>query len=177
MKDLTKKVEILANLAIIIVAALLAFVLVSRYLLPSEQKAGVAEATLVKAGTKLSLPGVDWGQSDRTLLLVLSTTCHYCSESTPFYQRLAQERSKHGGVRLIAVLPQSVEEAQKYLADHGITVDQVRQSIPGAPYAKGTPTLILVDDKGSVVDLWVGKLPAEKEAEVLSRTLGERAGI
>lgn len=177
MKDLTKKVELLANLAIIVVAALLAFVLVSRYLLPSEQKAGGAEAAQVKAGMKLSLPGVDWGQSNRTLLLVLSTTCHFCSESAPFYQRLAQEKSKHGDVRLVAVLPQGIEEAQKYLADHGIAVDQVRQSIPGAPYAKGTPTLILVDSTGSVVASWVGKLPAEKEAEVLSRILGERAGI
>ena len=177
MKDLTKKVELLANIAIIAVAALLAFVLVSRYLLPSEQKAGVAEATQIKAGTKLSLPGVDWGQSDRTLMLVLSTTCHFCSESTPFYQRLAQEKSKHGGARLIAVLPQTVEEGQKYLADHGVTVDEVKQAGPDAVYMKGTPTLILVDGEGSVVDSWVGKLPAEKEAEVLSRTLGERAGI
>src|ERR1051325_2154425 len=114
MKDFTKKIELLANLAIVIVAALLALVLVSRYLLPSEQKAAVAETPQVKAGMKLSLPGVDWGQSDRTLLLVLSTTCHFCSESTPFYQRLAQEKSKHGDVRLIAVLPQSVDAAQKY---------------------------------------------------------------
>jgi thioredoxin-related protein len=176
MKDFPKKVELLANLAIIVVAALLAVVLVSRYLLPSRQQADVAEAKQVRAGTKLSLPGADWGHSDRTLLLVLSTTCRYCTESAPFYQRLAQEKSKRGGVRLMAVLPQSADVAQQYLADHGITVDQVKQAAPGAAYAKGTPTLILVDNTGSVVGSWVGKLPPEKEAEVLSHVLGERAG-
>lgn len=108
--------------------------------------------------------------------MVLSTNCHFCTESAPFYQRLAQQKAGRGDVRLMAVLPQSVGEAQKYLDDHGISVDEVRQAVPGAAYARGTPTLILVDRTGSVIESWVGKLPPEKEAEVLSHFLGERSG-
>lgn len=76
----------------------------------------------------------------------------------------------------MAILPQSSDEAQKYLNDHGISTDEVRQSVPGAVYARATPTLIMVDKTGTVVESWVGKLPPEKEAAVLSHFLGERSG-
>ena len=108
--------------------------------------------------------------------MVLSTTCHFCTESAPFYQRLVQEKAKHGDVRLVAVLPQSISDAQQYLSEHGILVDQIAQAVPDAVHVRGTPTLIMVDHTGSVVQSWIGKLPAEKEAEVLNRFLGERSG-
>lgn len=166
-----KRVELLANVAIIIVALLLGAVLVKRYLLPGAPPPSPMEAARIKPGTKLSLPGVDWGGSSRTLLMALSTNCRYCTESAPFYQRLAQEKAKHEGVKLLAVLPQSVEESQKYLGDNGVKVDEVRQAAPSAVGAGGTPTLILVDDKGAVVESWVGKLPPPKEVEVMNRFL------
>jgi thioredoxin-related protein len=99
------------------------------------------------------------------LILALSTTCHFCTESGPFYQRIAEERA---GARLIALLPQSIEESRQYLNKLGIEVSEVRQSPTGALGVTGTPTLILVNNEGAVVNFWVGRLPAEKEAEVLS---------
>ena len=166
-----KRVELLANVAIIIVALLLGAVLVKRYLLPGAPPPSPMEAARIKPGTKLSLPGVDWGGSSRTMLLVLSTNCRYCTESAPFYQRLAREKAGRGDVRLLAVLPQSVEESKKYLGEHGVAADDVRQTEPKALGVQGTPTLLLVDKTGAVVDSWVGKLPPPKEDEVVSRML------
>ena len=178
MTSVSKKVEVAANVAIIVVALLLGAVLVRQYLLPGRTpQPQVARAERPTPGTKLTLPGVDWGRSRQTLVMVLSTNCHFCTESAPFYQRLAREKAGHDDVRLLAVLPQSVEEAQRYLGEHGVVVSEVRQSPPDAVGVRGTPTLIIVDSAGSVVESWVGKIPAEKEAEVLSRILGERAGI
>lgn len=170
MNSLAKKLELLANVAIIVVALLLGAVLVKRYLLPQPTNARAADAR-IQPGTKLSLPGMEWGRSDRTLLIVLSTQCRYCTESAPFYQRLAREQSRVGRARLVAVLPQSVAEAQKYLGEHGIAVDEVRQVSPDAVGAAGTPTLIMLDSAGSVVESWVGKLPPDKESEVINRLL------
>lgn len=167
---LAKKLELLANVAIIVVALLLGAVLVKRYLLPQPSTAKTADAR-IQPGTKLSLPGMEWGRSDKTLLMVLSTQCHFCTESAPFYQRLAREQSHGGRARLVAVLPQSVAEAQKYLGEHGIAVDEVRQVSPDAVGAAGTPTLIMLDSAGSVVESWVGKLPPDKESEVITRLL------
>ena len=170
MNSLAKKLELLANVAIIVVALLLGAVLVKRYLLPQPTNARAADAR-IQPGTKLSLPGMEWGRSDKTLLIVLSTQCRFCTESAPFYQRLAREQSRAGRARLVAVLPQSVAEAQKYLGEHGITVDEVRQVSPDAVGAAGTPTLIMLDSAGSVVESWVGKLPPDKESEVITRLL------
>jgi thioredoxin-related protein len=176
MSHLHKRIELIANIAIIVVAILLGGVLFNRYLLSASPKAEAVERTPIKPGMKLSLSGVDWARGDKTLLLVLSTNCRYCAESVSFYQQLAQQKTERNDVRLIAILPQSADEAQKYLNEHGITVDEVRQAAPGAAYAKATPTLIMVDRTGSVIESWVGKLPPEKEAEVLSHFLGARSG-
>lgn len=166
MNNLTKRVELLANVVIIVVAVLLGGVLVKRYLLP-QAESPQAQAR-IQPGTKLSVPGIEWGKNERTLLLVLSTTCHYCTESSPFYQRLAREKAEKGGVGLVALLPQSVDESQKYLNGLGVSVDDIKQAGPDAVPVRGTPTLIMADREGAVVESWVGKLPAEKEAEVLN---------
>jgi thioredoxin-related protein len=81
------------------------------------------------------------------------------------YQRIAKERA---GARLIALMPQSIEESRRYLDKLGIEVSDVRQLQTGALGVTGTPTLILVNNEGAVVNSWVGRLPAEKEVEVLS---------
>jgi Redoxin len=174
MSNLYKRIELLANIAIIVVAILLGVLLVQHYLLPTPPNREAVERAQLKPGTKLSLSGVDWGKSSRTLLMVLSTNCRYCTESAPFYQRIAQEKAGHGDVSLVAVLPQSANEATEYLTNHGIVVDDIKQASSVDISVRGTPTLIIVDRAGSVVDSWVGKLPAEKENEVLSRLLEGR---
>ena len=170
MKYLAKKVEVIANIAIILVSIMLAVALTERYLLtPKVSRPSQEARAQIQPGTKLSLPGVDWGKNDRTILMVMSTGCHFCTESAPFYQRLAQEKSKQGGTHLVAVLPEDVAASQKYLSEHGVVVDEIRQASPASIQVSGTPTLILADQTGSVIASWVGKLPPDKEAEVLSR--------
>jgi hypothetical protein len=175
MSNVSKKVEVAANVAILVVALLLGVVLVKRYLLPSPPP-GPQRAEGLKPGEKLALADVDWGRSRKTLVLVLSTNCHFCTESAPFYQRLAREQSGRDDVRLMAVLPQSVEESRRYLDTNGVAISEVRQERPGEIRVPGTPALIIVDSAGAVVESWVGKLPPEKEEEVLKRLLSERAG-
>lgn len=156
MRNLTQKVQLFAYIAIIVVAIVLAGVVIKRFILPAYSKSDSVAAPIT-LGMKLSLPGVEWGKHDRTLLLVLSTNCHFCTESAPFYQRLTQQKAGRADIKSIAILPQSAGEAQKYLDDHGIAVDELRQTAPGATYAQATPTLILVDKAGSVISSWIGK--------------------
>jgi hypothetical protein len=171
MNNLIKRVEVFSNVAIIIVALLLSAVLVKNYLLPRPAQANVGAATkgLVNTGAKLSLRDVDWSQSDQTLVLALSNSCHFCSESGPFYQRLAQSK---GGTRLIAVLPQPVEDGQKYLDKLHVPVSEVRQLTLSDLGVEGTPTLLLVDKSGTVKNVWVGRLQIEQEAAVLEALQG-----
>ena len=163
----TRTIEISTNIAIITVAVLLSIVLVKNYLLAGPDAPNALPT--VPTGTKLSLQDVNWAANKRTLVMVLSDTCRYCTESADFYKKLAQERAKHDDLHIIAVLPQDVGAGQAYLNKLGVTVDEVMQSPLDAVGVRATPTLIFVDDKGVVTASWVGKLPAENEAEVLSR--------
>jgi len=118
--------------------------------------------------------GVDWAKNHRTLVLVLSTTCHYCKDSVPFYRKLGTTGTD---VKMVAVLPQPVTEAQQYLSGEGVHVDEVKQIPLNNLGVRGTPTLMLVNDVGVVTDVWVGKLPPDQEAQVLT-TLGKKiAGL
>lgn len=162
-----KKIELLANVAIIAVAVLLAVVLVRQYVLPGGRDAADA-APRIQKGAKVEVAGVDWSKSNRTLILALQKGCHFCTESAPFYKRLAPAASEKN-VRVVAVLPQTLEEGRGYLADMGVPVSEVAQASLDSINVPGTPTLILVDDKGVVIDSWVGKLPVAGEEQVLTR--------
>jgi thioredoxin-related protein len=163
----TRTIEITTNIAIITVAVLLSIVLVKNYLLSGPGPDAPNALPTIPTGTQISLQDVNWAAKKRTMVMVLSDTCRYCTESADFYKKLAEQRAKHDDTRLIAVLPQDVGAGQAYLNKLGVAVDEVKQSPLNAIGVRATPTLILVDDKGVVTGSWVGKLPAENEAEVL----------
>ena len=97
------RLENLANLSTILVSLLLSAVLIKVFLLPqSGPGPGPAQA---RAGMniKQSLPGVDWAKNKRTLVLAISTQCHFCTESAPFFQRIQKDRPKD--LKMVAVLP------------------------------------------------------------------------
>ena len=169
MNAFHKRVELFANIAIILVAISLVVVLAKRFVFTGPAPNTTAESSQPNIGAKLSLPDVDWSKSNKNLILVLSDSCKYCSESAPFYQHLVQERAQRATFRLTAVFPQPVSDGQKYLNGLGVAIDDIKQLSPGTIRIKGTPTLLLVNNAGIVTDEWLGKLPPEKEAEVLSR--------
>lgn len=168
MSTFYKKIEVLANVAIIAVALMIGGVLAYRYLSP-KFSSKPSSASQIQPGTKIPLPNMNWSASDRTLLLVLQKGCHFCSESASFYQALVSKTAGRKNIRLVALLPQKVDEGRQYLKDLGVEVPDVQQTFPGAIGVSGTPTLILVDGSGSVTKSWVGRLSPQGEAEVFAQ--------
>jgi hypothetical protein len=165
VSKLYKRAELVANVAIIIVAVVLCAVMVQRFFLTKPAR----PSPVVAVGTKVNLSGVEWAKNGKTLLVVLQKGCRFCAESAPFYQRLVRDTAGREGLRLVAVLPQQVDEGKQYLNDLGVLIDEVRQAPPNDLGVRGTPTLLLLDGSGVVTDSWVGKLTPEKEDEVLHR--------
>lgn len=145
------------------VASLLAASLVKTYWIRTPAPLTTPETSSPSA-TNLSALKVDWTQGSQTLVLAVSATCRFCSESAPFYKTLA---SNKGDTRIVAVLPQSIEEGKKYLDKLGVTVDDVKQLPLDQIGVSGTPSVLLVNNSGVVKNLWLGKLPADKEQVVL----------
>lgn len=157
-----KKVEMVANIAIIIAAAVLIFVFVRNYTGKS------ANIPTIAPGTKFGLKDVSWQSNNKNMVFAVSTTCHFCSESAPFYRELVTQ-CKQQHVHTIAVLPQPIPEAESYLKNEGVAVDEIRQATLTDLQIGGTPTLLLVDGSGTVKNVWVGKQPDDKEKEILSK--------
>ena len=175
-----RKLETLANLAVILTSVALCSVLVKKYFWSAAKQVPPTEVhqltspvsansqrPSIQAGTTVSLPGIDWSKSKRTLVLALSTTCHFCSESAPFYQKLLQE--KPDDLRLVAVLPQPVGDSRNYLNQLGVKVNEVVQGSLRSVGVSGTPTLLLIDREGSIVDSWIGKLSDSEGANVIAQ--------
>ena len=171
MDSFRKKIELAADIAIVGVSVLLCIVLVKNHLLRDTTVNVKTDHPISSSGTKIGeridLPEVDWQKNRQTLLLALSTTCHFCSESTPFYQQLAKERN--GETHIIAVFPQAVNEGKEYLNEKNVFVDDIKQADLNSIGVNATPTVILTDDKGIARGVWIGKLPNSEETKVINR--------
>jgi hypothetical protein len=163
MQNTARKIEVVSNVAIIIVACAAVLMLVRNY-----RSASLAQPHTISAGATFPLKNENWQASPMNMVLAVSTTCHFCTESAPFYRELVEQcRQQH--VRTIAVLPQTVNEAEAYLKGEGVSVDEIRQSPLAEIEVSGTPTLLLVNARGVVESVWIGKLPGEGEKQVLKK--------
>jgi hypothetical protein len=172
------KLDAAASVATVCVAVLVSVVLIKIYLPPS-LRAGLRDRPVaasqsaqppaeVAVGGNLGerVAGVDWKKNGRTLVLAISTQCHFCKDSAPFYRKLQGQVGK--GIRTVAVLPQPVTEAKAYLSGEGIHVDEVKQVSMHQIGVRGTPTIFLVDHGGVIKKVWVGKLQPEEEQQLLA---------
>jgi len=158
--------EIAANIAIVVVAVVVVAVLAKQHLWPAQPP---KPPPAIAAGTKLAISGVDWANNGSTLVVALQKGCHFCSESAPFYQRLVNDTKDKNGLKIVAVLPQTIDEGKQYLDTLKVPIADVKQAPLSTFGVSGTPTLILVDGKGQVVNSWVGRLPPDAEADVMGK--------
>lgn len=169
MKNIARTIEVIANVAIICVAISLGVVLISRTIRSYRMTVSESVNTTLVKDQKIQLPGVEWAKNQQTLVMAISSTCHFCTESAAFYRDL-RARSR---VHTVAVLPQSVNEGRNYLSNLGVQVDEVLQAPLSSIDVNGTPTLMLVSRDGTVIRTWIGKLPPDLEREVLLSVAAE----
>jgi hypothetical protein len=163
------KLDTIANIAIIVVCIIASVVLVRNYFFAP--KAPGAPPQAEKGDQFQVLQAALPAGTDRALVLAVAPTCHFCTESIPFYKRLVDERNQKGSqVKVVVAVPaaEAKEQEAKMFADHGVQPDAVVQvSFPDIK-VPGTPTVMLVDNKGKVLDVWVGKQEAGGEKKILA---------
>jgi hypothetical protein len=154
--NLKANIELVAQVVIAIAIVVVAGVLVKRLVFPG--LASVAALPRINAGDKLTVPNVDWAQNKKSLVFFLKKDCPYCTSSAPFYRQLIQDAAQRN-VKCVAVLPNSPEEARKYLNYLELQIENV-QTGPLAPLnVTGTPTILLVNGNGIVLSAWFGAQP------------------
>ena len=165
LKDI---LDVTTNVVVVVFALVAIGVLVKSYFAPQ----GVKTSVVVRTGSIFpEIPGVDYKQAARTLILALNVDCRYCTRSVPFYNSLAEARQENTGqINIVAAFINKDERLVKsYVEEKQLSV----QTIAGVDLDKlgvnTTPTLILVDSAGKVLDSWRGELNMTVNAKYSTR--------
>lgn len=156
--------DVTTNVVVVVFAVVAIGVLVKNYFAPP----GKTSVDVKKGSVLPQIAGVDYKQSPRTLILALNVDCRYCSRSVPFYNSLAEARQTNAGqFNLIAAfINKDAGLVKSYVEEKQLSV----QAIPGVDLDQlgvhMTPTLILVNNAGKVIDSWRGALQPDAEREV-----------
>jgi hypothetical protein len=123
---------------------------------------------LRKGGAFSPIPSVDYAKSPQTLVLALSSRCDHCNESIPFFKQLiAANTGKGDSTRIVAVFPEKAEEVWAYIAQEQLNLIP----IPGIDYKAlnlpGTPSTILINREGKILNFWIGKPSKDVEKEIM----------
>jgi len=156
----SKSLENLANIAIVGLAVILVGFLVRGYFF------GTAHAQQPTIGEKLEIPSITQDKAERTLLVALRNDCPFCEDSRDFYQRLLLTANSKN-IRVIALFEKADPKNSAFIESMNPHFENVLVLSFSNIKVDATPTIIDLNMDGSVKSVWVGKLPAEKEDQLL----------
>ena len=159
---LRANIELAAQVVVAVAIVITAGVLVKRTVFPSQGSG--ARLARINAGDRLNVPTVDWAQNKKSLVFFLKKDCPYCTSSADLYRQLMIEATKRN-VKCIAVLPNSPEDARKYLHYLELPFEDIYTGPLENSKISGTPTIVFVDKSGIVKSVWIGA-QTEREQEM-----------
>lgn len=122
----------------------------------------------VQSGSKVVLPDPPWKRAPKTLVLGLSTYSEYCRASANFYRALI-DQSESKPFHVLVALRESPEVSKPYLSALGVDrATDVRTVDLSSAGIGATPTLLIVDNAGTVRKTWTGKLTAAQQRDVFA---------
>jgi peroxiredoxin len=156
-----------ANLAFTVCCIGLLAIAVTRYW-PAEQakKEAHAKEGFLAEGTPDPF-ALARSEPARPLLPVfISSDCHVCTDSLPFYKRLADRAARSSGkTELIFVSMEPEEHVSAYLRAAGIANVRIA-SVGRPPGISGTPSILMLDGAGRVQRSWAGRLGRQQERDI-----------
>ena len=160
------KLETATHVFLIALCCLAGGLLIEQRFFSQPDAGAPAPASVV--GREIRLPGADWQSAPVSVLLQISSTCHFCNDSMPFYRQLmAARQASPAKVPVIVASADAVAVIEQHLADEKLSVDKVLHSrLEG--FGVVTPTVYIVDSKGMVERVFVGELDSAGQKELLS---------
>ena len=154
-----------ADAAIIVVAILAIVTLASTFFATGQDALGSfrgpwAPGLVIPSQFDVEKFNIDY---DESVVLIINESCEYCTENLPFYRTLTEQNS----FKVVIVALQE-EPIDGYLQAARVFPDAVRYGrFEELRDVRGTPTLLVVDNKGTVLRGWLGYLDEMLQAEVL----------
>jgi thioredoxin-related protein len=123
---------------------------------------------LQKGKPLAQIPGVDYKSAPRTLLIAMNSNCGYCNESIPFYRELKEAQREHNEkTRIIAIFSDMENIAKHYVKQKQLDMEAIAEVNLKTLNVDATPTIILVNSSGTILDFWIGKLSPDDEQLVV----------
>lgn len=167
--------EVATNIAVLGVSSLVFVTLLWVYFHKAprlESQPGLRKGETVD---RTRLHNYDFGKSARTLLIVMNTECSFCTESIPFYNDIAEScQNPNNQTQATAVFPNSSDEVRRYVEKQKLREDALESVDLNTLQVSATPTLILIDRNGVVLNFWIGKLSEQDQQEVMKSISGPR---
>jgi thioredoxin-related protein len=161
-----KYLEVVTNVAVLLVALAVLTAFAWGYFV--NQRSATLQNGLQIGQHIGRLTNLDYASAPRSLLIVMTTKCSFCTESMPLYRQIVKaQQARDSTTRIVAVFPNTDREVKEYLQQNQLQIDSVSEVDLRTLNVAGTPTLILVDNGGKILDYWIGKLPEESELEVI----------
>lgn len=157
-------IDRLANIAILTLAIVVGVVLWRQHV------ARTPPDVKVPVGSHVNLKNVDWPTNRFTVILALSTDCHFCSDNAVLYRDIVNALRANRIGKTVAVLPQQLSSSREYLSMLKVMPDEIRPGSARGAVAKATPTIIAVGADGRVLKSWVGRL-SQRDAETALREI------
>jgi len=162
-----KILSILLNVAIVVGAGALLWVLIKRS--PSPQR-GEGRIEKAMVGARVPLSDIDWSKASRTLVMVLKKDCPFCQASMPFYRRLTDEAVRRGDIQTVLIFPKTESDIQAYVKENDLSSNQVLQEDFRStllPFGiTSAPTVMITGKSGIITQMWVGQLSEGYQLEV-----------
>lgn len=159
--------EVATNVAVLAVALVVLGVFIQSYF--ARKLRPELQGGFQKGQRLATLPAVSYDSAPRTLLIAMNTGCRYCDASVPFYKQLiAEQRDGGEATHIVAVFPNTEDDVKQYVSQRQLDIEAVAKVDFSALNLTGTPTVILLDNKGTISDFWVGKLSEDEEQQVIA---------
>jgi hypothetical protein len=106
------------------------------------------------AGQQVDVPAAWYADAPHTLILFARASCAACEKAQPFLKEIVGQMRSHGTV-VMAHPDGFPADDKKFASGLGIADDHVKVTTAGLR-VRATPTLVLVDRQGRIVDAWEG---------------------
>jgi len=114
------------------------------------------------------LPSYDYGSATQYLLIAMNPNCSYCNEGMPFYRELTRlPQPPDHPTRIMASFQIPLEEANQYIKQQQFDINTVAAVDFRSINVSATPSIILIDSNGKIMDFWIGQLSEDAKQQVI----------
>jgi hypothetical protein len=117
------------------------------------------------SGQRVDVPAAWYESSPKTLIIFGRASCAACEKAQPFLKGLVTRLNGRASA-VLAHPPGGEAEDIAFARSLGVTDDRI-VVVGGGLRVRATPTLVLVNRDGTVLEAWEGTGPPERQSSIL----------